>query len=240
MNVVSGAGYDLTAGEGLGIWEECLARATERSGGGADCHRWRQRHRDARRRGRTTIRGSKLVRPRLGQGTFRVSVTAAYGGACAVSGEHSLPVLEGCPDSARYSTEGRSYEVSNGLLLRADIHRLFRPRVRHSDARPPIRHERAFAKESRTGRRTTSGTARCLAFRRTQPTGLTSSCLGGTTKMSSRRMRPKTLPTAVASTLSWPGHRRIGEYGTSPSEIRERAIETKPEAIGGAKSMLWQ
>jgi putative restriction endonuclease len=33
------------------------------------------------------------VQPRLGQGTFRIAVTGAYG-ACAVSGEHSLPALE--------------------------------------------------------------------------------------------------------------------------------------------------
>lgn len=123
-NVVSGAGYDLAEGEGLRIWEECLARATrsqppslvalDGSGvivtpAGADAPRFGP---------------PQLVRPRLGQGTFRVAVTAAYGGACAVSGEHSLPVLEAA-HIRPYSTDGGSHEVSNGLLLRADIHRLF-------------------------------------------------------------------------------------------------------------------
>ncbi len=65
----------------------------------------------------------QLVRPRLGQGTFRVAVTGAYGGACAVSREHSLPVLEAA-HIRPYGSEG-SHEVANGLLLRADIHRLF-------------------------------------------------------------------------------------------------------------------
>jgi hypothetical protein len=35
-----------------------------------------------------------LVPPRLGQGAFRVAVTDAYGRSCAVTREHSLPVLE--------------------------------------------------------------------------------------------------------------------------------------------------
>ncbi len=65
----------------------------------------------------------QLVRPRLGQGTFRVAVTQAYHGACAVSGEHSLPVLDVA--HIRGYAEGGPHDVRNGLLLRADIHRLF-------------------------------------------------------------------------------------------------------------------
>jgi putative restriction endonuclease len=64
-----------------------------------------------------------LVTPRLGQGTFRVAVTSAYGGACAVSGEHSLPALEAA-HIRPYRKDG-AHSVPNGLLLRADIHRLF-------------------------------------------------------------------------------------------------------------------
>jgi putative restriction endonuclease len=63
------------------------------------------------------------VEPRLGQGTFRVAVTAAYGGACAVSGEHSLPALEAA--HIRPFGDNGPHHVRNGLLLRADIHRLF-------------------------------------------------------------------------------------------------------------------
>ena len=61
--------------------------------------------------------------PRLGQGTFRVSVTDAYGRACAVTGEHSLPVLEAA-HIRDYARDG-PHEVRNGILMRADLHRLF-------------------------------------------------------------------------------------------------------------------
>jgi len=63
------------------------------------------------------------IRPRLGQGTFRVAVTEAYRRSCAVTGEHSLPALE----AAHIKPYGDSgpHAVSNGLLLRSDLHRLF-------------------------------------------------------------------------------------------------------------------
>lgn len=35
-----------------------------------------------------------LIRPRLGQGAFRVLVTDVYGRKCAVTGERTLPALE--------------------------------------------------------------------------------------------------------------------------------------------------
>jgi putative restriction endonuclease len=122
-NVVSGAGYDLTSGEGRRIWEECLARSTRQealipqAAEGAPAQM--PQTADAPRFGEPL-----LVRPRLGQGTFRVAVTSAYGGACAVSGEHSLPVLDAA-HIRPYSAVGGTHEVTNGLLLRADIHRLF-------------------------------------------------------------------------------------------------------------------
>jgi len=62
------------------------------------------------------------VLPRLGQGTFRIAVTSAYG-ACAVSGEHSLPALEAA--HVRPYADGGAHALPNGLLLRADIHRLY-------------------------------------------------------------------------------------------------------------------
>ncbi len=62
------------------------------------------------------------MQPRLGQGTFRIAVTGAYG-ACAVSGEHSLPALEAA--HVRPYADGGAHALPNGLLLRADIHRLY-------------------------------------------------------------------------------------------------------------------
>jgi len=113
---VSGAGYDLTAGEGLRVWTQCLERAA------------RVRPLEPVVLAAEATPGPRygapqLVLPRLGQGTFRVAVTSAYGRACAVTGEHSMPVLEAA--HIRPFEEDGPHTVSNGLLLRADVHRLF-------------------------------------------------------------------------------------------------------------------
>jgi putative restriction endonuclease len=47
----------------------------------------------------------------------------AYGRTCSVTGEHSLPALEAA--HIRAYTSAGPHEVNNGLLLRADFHRLF-------------------------------------------------------------------------------------------------------------------
>jgi putative restriction endonuclease len=52
-----------------------------------------------------------------------VSVIEAYGRACAVTGEHSLPVLEAA--HIRPVADRGPHEVRNGLLLRTDVHRLY-------------------------------------------------------------------------------------------------------------------
>lgn len=63
------------------------------------------------------------VRPRIGQSSFRLLVTEAYQRRCAITGENTLVVLEAA-HIVPYSGEG-GHNVSNGLLLRADFHRLF-------------------------------------------------------------------------------------------------------------------
>ena len=65
----------------------------------------------------------RLIEPRLGQGSFRIAVTDAYERKCAVTGEKTLPILDAA--HIRSYTDGGAHEVSNGLLLRTDIHRLF-------------------------------------------------------------------------------------------------------------------
>ena len=115
-NVVQGMAYDLESGEGQRIWTECLTRARGKSiatGPGAG-----EIVREGERYGVPV-----LVKPRLGQGTFKVSVMEAYQRACAVSTEHSLPVLEAA-HILPYA-EGGEHRVANGLLLRTDIHRLY-------------------------------------------------------------------------------------------------------------------
>ena len=106
--------YDLDVGEGARVWAQCLARVSNRE----------LRVAEAEAAGESQRYGSPvLIRPRLGQGAFRVSVTEAYKRACAVTQEHSLPALEAA-HIRPFAKEG-PHEVRNGLLLRADLHRLF-------------------------------------------------------------------------------------------------------------------
>lgn len=64
-----------------------------------------------------------LMRARLGQGAFRVMVSDAYQRRCAVTGERTLPFLEAA--HIRPYTEEGPRVISNGLLLRSDLHTLF-------------------------------------------------------------------------------------------------------------------
>jgi putative restriction endonuclease len=63
------------------------------------------------------------VRPRLGQGGFRVLVTDSYRRRCAVSGERTLPALDAA--HIRPYGEGGEHRLPNGILLRRDVHSLF-------------------------------------------------------------------------------------------------------------------
>lgn len=102
--------YDLSKGEGERVWLGCVENAARLGKIGNDP--------DTLRFG-----SPQVFRPRLGQGTFRISVTDAYGRACAVTGEHSLPALDAAHIRS-YKEEG-PHEIRNGILLRADFHRLF-------------------------------------------------------------------------------------------------------------------
>jgi putative restriction endonuclease len=64
-----------------------------------------------------------LTNFRIGQGAFRILVTDAYSRRCAISGEKTLPVLEAAHIKP-YSSFGIN-TINNGLLLRADLHKLF-------------------------------------------------------------------------------------------------------------------
>src|SRR5271168_1183665 len=65
----------------------------------------------------------QLIRPRLGQGAFRVLVTDIYNRRCAITHERTLPALEAA--HIRPYGDGGEHEARNGLLLRRDIHSLF-------------------------------------------------------------------------------------------------------------------
>lgn len=64
-----------------------------------------------------------LTCARLGQGAFRVLVMDTYERRCAVTGERTLPVLEAA--HIRPFSEDGPHVISNGLLLRSDLHTLF-------------------------------------------------------------------------------------------------------------------
>ena len=74
-------------------------------------------------REKTPLYNQYLTNVRIGQGAFRVLVTDAYSRRCAISGEKTLPVLEAAHIKP-YSTSGIN-AIYNGMLLRADIHKLF-------------------------------------------------------------------------------------------------------------------
>jgi putative restriction endonuclease len=108
-------GYDLTTGEGLRVWHACTERASALEAPVLSTLETAVAH---ERFGNPVV-----IRPRLGQGVFRLAVTDAYGGACAITHEHSLPALEAA--HIKPYGEGGEHEIRNGLLLRSDLHRLF-------------------------------------------------------------------------------------------------------------------
>lgn len=109
--------YDLEVGEGRRAWEACLAAAASARSGVTTSEFLLSVERGPR------YGEPRLVQPRLGQATFRIAVLDAYGRGCAVTEEHSLPALE-ASHIRPYAQDG-PHEVRNGLLLRADLHRLF-------------------------------------------------------------------------------------------------------------------
>lgn len=109
-NIVSFKSYNTADAEGLVLWEavnDHLSR-TQLSGVAEEHER---------------LGTPQLIRPRLGQGAFRVLVTDIYGRRCAVTRERTLPALEAA--HIRPYGNGGAHEASNGLLLRRDIHSLF-------------------------------------------------------------------------------------------------------------------
>jgi putative restriction endonuclease len=112
---VSGSVIDLSEAGGRMLWERCLerAQAAERvefpsSPGLSERARYGREQR---------------IFPRLGQGSFRLAVADAYGGTCCVTEERALPALEAV--HIRPWSLGGTHDLSNGLLLRRDLHRLF-------------------------------------------------------------------------------------------------------------------
>ncbi|HET8649329.1 MAG TPA: HNH endonuclease [Gemmatimonadales bacterium] len=113
-NIVTGKTFD-TAGTGAGarLWQEVERRLALYPGVAAVAEPEQ-----------LAAYGAPVpVRPRRGQGTFRALVTNAYARRCAITGENTLPVLEAAHIKP-FANEGLN-NTYNGLLLRADFHKLF-------------------------------------------------------------------------------------------------------------------
>jgi putative restriction endonuclease len=121
QGIQMGKGYEMESGTGLRLWQEVTARlsgAVARLLGRASIGPATIAALDSPRFGTPS-----LVTPRLGQGSFRVLVTDAYRYRCAMTSERTLPVLEAA--HIRPYANGGEHALSNGLLLRSDLHTLF-------------------------------------------------------------------------------------------------------------------
>jgi putative restriction endonuclease len=108
-NIVSFKTYNSGDAEGLALWQAVTDRLVRLQTPLLD---------DGVRFGKP-----QLVKPRLGQGAFRILVTDIYDRRCVVTKERTLPALEAA--HIRPYGDGGAHEAKNGLLLRRDIHSLF-------------------------------------------------------------------------------------------------------------------
>lgn len=121
QGIQMGKSYDMESGTGLALWREVTVRlsgAVARQSKRASVGPATIAALDSPRFGTPS-----LVTPRLGQGSFRVLVTDAYRYRCAMTSERTLPVLEAA--HIRPFAKGGEHTLSNGLLLRSDLHKLF-------------------------------------------------------------------------------------------------------------------
>lgn len=113
-NIVTGKGYDTSTPEGAALW----ASVRQRLETNTTLIEWGDGE-----FGQSRYGDPRLVRPRLGQGAFRILVTDAYSRRCAITGEKTLPALE-AGHIKPYADNG-PHRIDNGLLLRSDLHNLF-------------------------------------------------------------------------------------------------------------------
>jgi putative restriction endonuclease len=117
-NIVSGKSYEMDSGLGLALWVQVQERLAAAAGERAQPPAGAIAEPAAPRYG-----NAYLSRARLGQGAFRVLVTDSYHRRCAMTGERTLPVLQAA--HIKPFAESGPNRVSNGLLLRSDLHILF-------------------------------------------------------------------------------------------------------------------
>jgi putative restriction endonuclease len=108
-NIVQGKRYDLTTEPGKSMWSALQSAAQYKQSAFVEQH--------------PKFGKPVTILPRLGQGSFRVLVTDAYERRCAVTNERTLPALDAAHIKP-YAEQGE-HHISNGLLLRRDLHALF-------------------------------------------------------------------------------------------------------------------
>lgn len=114
--IVQGKGYDLSVGTGLALWNQLRLRL--------DGVRFPSAATGRPLMERGAAYGNPvLVRPRLGQGSFRVVVMDNYERRCAITGERTLPVLDAA--HIKPFSLAHEHDPRNGIFLRSDIHTLF-------------------------------------------------------------------------------------------------------------------
>ena len=118
LNIVSGKGYDTSEHARQLLWQQVGERLQAIRIGAGNLGPALAAAADAARYGSPLV-----VLPRLGQGSFRVLVTDACARRCAVSGERTLPVLQAA--HIKPYADGGEHQLSNGILLRSDLHTLF-------------------------------------------------------------------------------------------------------------------
>lgn len=113
-NIVKGKHYALSDGSGAHLWQQIagnLQAAQVAASPIVDPMR------------ALALGKPLIVVPRLGQGSFRVAVIDAYQKRCGITGERTLPALEAA--HIKPFSIVKAHDVSNGLSLRSDIHRLY-------------------------------------------------------------------------------------------------------------------
>jgi putative restriction endonuclease len=106
--IQQGKSYDLSVEPGLSLWKQLHVNMLVASSVQEEKARYGE---------------PVITLPRLGQGSFRVMVTDAYNRRCAITNEKTLPALDAA--HIKPFSESGQHVVSNGLLLRRDLHALF-------------------------------------------------------------------------------------------------------------------
>ncbi|KUO73233.1 MAG: restriction endonuclease [Clostridia bacterium BRH_c25] len=113
-NIVQGKTYDSSELYGLSLYEQVKGKLKNQSVMQSVVMESASENRFGK---------EQLIKPRIGQGAFKVLITDAYQRRCAITGEKTLPVLEAAHIKP-FSLDG-PHEIKNGLFLRRDFHTLF-------------------------------------------------------------------------------------------------------------------